>query len=457
MFCPNCGAQNPDGTPKCTTCGHMLQATGPKPQAKFKGTMLMTNEPTPSVTGRGSAPPAAGKGGGQFARTMLGGMASIDQGGQGPTMGGGHEGQQVEAARTIAMDAASFGLPSPHGAPSASPFPAPGASPGFAPRPMGAVPAPAPTPQPENPTSEEEMGIASTIAVDGSSFGLDQHQGPGPGGPIGFGKPSPQMHQGSSQPTPQQPFQAQAPAPAQPTQQPQQSFQAQQPQQPQQSPPGSSATMAMDASAFGLGIPGGPSPGGFGQPGPQPPQGGGGFGQPGPQAPQGGGGFGQPGPQAPQGGPGPNMFAGLPQNEPGGIASTLAVDASAFGLGGMMGGPGGPGAPGMPPQGPYGQQPGMQPQGGYGQQPGMQPQGGFGQQPGMQPQGGFGQQPGMQQGGYGQPGMQPGGYGQPGMQPYPQPGMQQPAKGGKGGLIVGIIIFVVFVGLGVLRAVWSRL
>ena len=69
MFCPNCGAQNPDGTPKCTTCGQMLQSAGPKPQAKFKGTMLMTSNDAP----RGpSVTPAAPAGKGQFAKTMMG-------------------------------------------------------------------------------------------------------------------------------------------------------------------------------------------------------------------------------------------------------------------------------------------------------------------------------------------------------------------------------------------------
>lgn len=433
MFCPNCGAQNPDGTPKCTTCGQVLQSAGPRPQAKFKGTMLMTNEGAPRGPSA-APPPPAGKG--QFAKTMMGGMASMDPaslgGGMVATLADdpayGDRGGQVEAARTIAMDAASFGLPTaPQGSgPSASPFPAHGQAPSFPQRPM----APAPEPEPVNST-DEEMGVASTIAVDGSSFGFDRDLVPGPG-PASFGQ-APQ-HQ-----PPQGGFGQHQPPQHQP---------------PQHQPAVSSSTVAMDASAFGLGglgTPGGPQ-GGFGQPQPQGPQGGFGQPQPQPQGPQGG--FGQPQPSLQQGpgGGGANMFPGLPQSEPGGIASTLAVDASAFGLGGLAGGPGGPG---MGPQGGFGQQPGMQ-QGAYGQQPGMHPQGAYGQQPGMQP-GGYGQQPGMQQGGYGQqPGMYPqGAYGQqPGMQPY---GMNAPPvqAGGKGGrAILWIVLSVVFVGFVALAAIF---
>lgn len=460
MFCPNCGAQNPDGTPKCTTCGQVLQSAGPRPQAKFKGTMLMTNNDAPPASPRGpsAAPPPAGAKG-QFARTMMGGMASMDpaslgggmvpaQHDDGDTMlaGRGQQGSQVEAARTIAMDAASFGLPTApqgNGGPVASPFPAQ--------RPM-APPAPREPDPPPASSTDEEMGVASTIAVDGSSFGFDRDNIPGPG-PASFGQ-APQHQAPQHQPPPQGGFGQQAPqhqAPQQAgfgQQAPQQAGFGQQapqhqaPQQsPQQAPAVSSSTVAMDASAFGLGgpiPPGGPQ-GGFGQ---QPPPSQGGYGQ----APQAHGGYGQqPGMQQGPGPGAPNMFS-APQNESSGISSTVAVDASAFGLGGM-------GGPGMQPQGGYGQQPGMQPQGGYGQQPGMQ-QGGYGQQPGMQPQGGYGQQPGMQQGGYG---MQPqGAYGQqPGMQQY---GQQQPVKSGGGGRVVlGIVLFLVFVGLGVLRAIWHRL
>ena len=156
MFCPNCGAQNPDGTPKCTTCGQVLQSAGARPQAKFKGTMLMAHDAAPPVSPRGpsAAPPPPGNKG-QFAKTMMGGMASLDPaslgGGmiapqdEGASMGHGSQANQVEAARTIAMDAASFGLPSgPQGGsgPSASPYP------GHAPAPSNAA---APSKGPRSP------------------------------------------------------------------------------------------------------------------------------------------------------------------------------------------------------------------------------------------------------------------------------------------------------------------
>ncbi len=119
---------------------------------------------------------------------------------------------------------------------------------------------------------------------------------------------------------------------------------------------------------------------------------------------------------------------------PGGISSTVAVDISAFGLGGpgMPGGPGGPPLPGQGgPQGPYG--PGgmqQQPPPGYGQ---PQQQQGFPQQGGP----GFPQQGGP----YGGP-MGPGG-----MQPMPP--FQSPPAAPSGGnktmifVIVGVVVFLI--------------
>src|SRR5277367_1663966 len=49
VFCPNCGTQNPDSAPTCSKCNFNLKgASAPK----FKGTMLMMNQP-------GAAAPAA--------------------------------------------------------------------------------------------------------------------------------------------------------------------------------------------------------------------------------------------------------------------------------------------------------------------------------------------------------------------------------------------------------------
>jgi hypothetical protein len=48
VFCPNCGTQNPETAPACSKCNFNLKAAA---APKFKGTMLMMNQP-------GSAPPA---------------------------------------------------------------------------------------------------------------------------------------------------------------------------------------------------------------------------------------------------------------------------------------------------------------------------------------------------------------------------------------------------------------
>ncbi|MBK8696620.1 MAG: hypothetical protein IPN17_31250 [Deltaproteobacteria bacterium] len=85
----------------------------------------MAHDAAPPVSPRGVRRAAAAWKQGQFAKTMMGGMASLDPaslgGGmiapqdEGASMGHGSQANQVEAARTIAMDAASFGLPSTRG------------------------------------------------------------------------------------------------------------------------------------------------------------------------------------------------------------------------------------------------------------------------------------------------------------------------------------------------------
>jgi zinc-ribbon domain len=61
VFCPNCGAQNPDNATTCQKCGFAMRgAAGPK----FKGTMLMMNTPgglVPGAATPGSPPPGAGQ------------------------------------------------------------------------------------------------------------------------------------------------------------------------------------------------------------------------------------------------------------------------------------------------------------------------------------------------------------------------------------------------------------
>ena len=61
MFCPNCGTQNPDAAQTCSKCNfHLKSAAAPK----FKGTMLMMNQPgvlpgSPSSPPPPQAPPPA--------------------------------------------------------------------------------------------------------------------------------------------------------------------------------------------------------------------------------------------------------------------------------------------------------------------------------------------------------------------------------------------------------------
>lgn len=54
MFCPNCGTQNPDAAQTCSKCSfHLKGAAAPK----FKGTMLMVNQPGAPVGGPLVSPP----------------------------------------------------------------------------------------------------------------------------------------------------------------------------------------------------------------------------------------------------------------------------------------------------------------------------------------------------------------------------------------------------------------
>lgn len=65
MFCPNCGTQNPDAAQTCSKCNfHLKSVAAPK----FKGTMLMMNQPQRAS----GAPPPAGPAGGAAPRPMPG-------------------------------------------------------------------------------------------------------------------------------------------------------------------------------------------------------------------------------------------------------------------------------------------------------------------------------------------------------------------------------------------------
>ena len=55
MFCPNCGAQNPDNATACSNCGFNLSKQGTA-APKFKGTMLMMNSPLVGGAPEGPTP-----------------------------------------------------------------------------------------------------------------------------------------------------------------------------------------------------------------------------------------------------------------------------------------------------------------------------------------------------------------------------------------------------------------
>jgi hypothetical protein len=249
-------------------------------------------------------------------------------------------------------------------------------APGFAGGPSAPQPF-APPAAPERPTSPDDMLDAPTIMqAPGDVPGAYMAQRAALTQPQGTGNVNATMAMDASAFG----LMGSAPAAPPPPAPPQQEFGA--------------STVAVDGSAFGLGAPASPN-----HP-PGPPR----------NAPQG------PPPNAwgapPQGPPQQQQQPMPPQQQPeistGGIASTVAVDISQFGLGGA-------GAPANPYGAPQGQQP-QQNFGGYnpqGMNPGMQQQG---MNPGMQQQG---MNPGMQQG------MNPGMQGMnPGMQGM-NPGMQQ--------------------------------
>src|SRR5262249_60341913 len=63
LFCPNCGTKNPETATTCTKCGFNIKGAA---APKFKGTMLMMNQPgaakstpAPPPPGPPPGPPAA--------------------------------------------------------------------------------------------------------------------------------------------------------------------------------------------------------------------------------------------------------------------------------------------------------------------------------------------------------------------------------------------------------------
>jgi zinc-ribbon domain len=239
MFCPSCGNQNPDQATQCGRCGAQLQAA-PKPQ-KFKGTMMMSSAadiiapgfqggPTapqpfaqPATPERATSPddmidaptimqapgemPGAymaqraaltqPQGTGNVNATMAMDASAFGLIGNAPAAPPEPSVQEVGAS-TMAVDASAFGL----GAPSLQNNP-PG-PPRNAPPPnaWGAPPQGPPPQQQAMPPQQPEIstgGIASTVAVDISQFGLGGAGAPanpygGPQGPQGY--PQQQQQQG---------------------------------------------------------------------------------------------------------------------------------------------------------------------------------------------------------------------------------------------------------------------
>jgi hypothetical protein len=242
VFCPNCGTQNPDAAQTCSKCSfHLKSAAAPK----FKGTMLMMNQPgaglgvppppTPPpgrVTAGAMPPPGAGPMPSKLKGTMVG-VAPMGLGGpsapfapplQPPSAGmsppPGQAYPQNEAASafsppvpqpgvnplggTVAADAGIFGAiaahqqapggsgPPPHGgtSPMQTPYGAPqGAGPyGGAPQPSGpppfGVPPPPGAPPYGTPPPPHPFAGADPYGQPQSPPGYAQPMGAPPGQPM---------------------------------------------------------------------------------------------------------------------------------------------------------------------------------------------------------------------------------------------------------------------------------
>ncbi len=302
MFCPNCGTQNPDTAQSCSKCSFNLKGAA---APKFKGTMLMMNQPTPGGTPAPGAAPMPGAPG-----AGLPGAAARSTGSGAPP---------GAVAPPSKLKGTMVGV-----APMAGGFP--GSMPG-GPSPMGA---PAPTPAPEAappvfspPVQQQGVNpLGGTVAADVSSFAAAFGNAPAPQAappaPGGYGAP-----QGGAAP-----FAATTAVPA-----------------------------AYGAPPYGAPPPGYGPPQGYGGPQGGPPQG---YGPPPGQQPGGydpnappGGGYGAPPPgygqqQQPGYGPPP----GYPQPGPGGQYGSPPGYPMQAGPGAMQ--PYGQGAPMMGPGGPAG-------------------------------------------------------------------------------------------------------
>ncbi len=117
VFCPNCGTQNSETAQACAKCSFQLVAPGAAAGApKFKGTMLMMNQPNPGfpspqggIAPAGSAPLSAGSGQGQASGFVA---ESPPMGAPNPSAPNRHKGTMVGVAPpnfNAAPPASSFG------------------------------------------------------------------------------------------------------------------------------------------------------------------------------------------------------------------------------------------------------------------------------------------------------------------------------------------------------------
>lgn len=184
MFCPNCGTQNPDSAATCSKCNFNLKGAA---APKFKGTMLMMNQPgaaAPAVPGPPAPTPAAGA-----PAAPVPGPGPAPAGGSVPGRPAGSvgaagppsklKGTMVGVAPPIAGAAPAFpqgpaaGAPAPaYGAPPAAAAPAYAPAPAPAPAPAYA-PAPAPAPEPAAYAPPGQAGVnplGGTVAADAGAF-----------------------------------------------------------------------------------------------------------------------------------------------------------------------------------------------------------------------------------------------------------------------------------------------
>jgi len=159
VFCPNCGTQNPDAAQTCSKCSfHLKSAAAPK----FKGTMLMMNQPG-SIPGAPPVPPAPGP----------------RPGAAPPPPGAGHVPSKLKGTMVGVAPMAGTGLPLPpptpppppphpgHGGTASSPAP-----PHIAPKPAPGADAGGATGAFSPPTAQGSVNpLGGTVAADAGVFG----------------------------------------------------------------------------------------------------------------------------------------------------------------------------------------------------------------------------------------------------------------------------------------------